>query len=328
MSYYDSEDDSSSEEESSSVSDESYNADESSEYSCELAFKSVADFQFCMFQTYGYAHDANDDAICHEMTQVGWMKGFRLFSRFLKHKTGCDIGKFLSIKHPFDTGYDDTGCLPYAKNGKSRIHIHKIFDYEDAKRSTLVASVNEDLSFRAVIKSDDGFYLVISEDRAPTFKRRMRLSYFHSSWLQITEDCHFAHQIERTWTDDLRTCRKSIPAQFKKKSRPLVYLNCKDQERHQKVSESNRNVHGTQNDLPADKAPVAPKYSTKHKKSSGRKRRRIQKLLPKTINKKVNLKNSINSIRKKLPHKPAKLSKEYYNEVKPAPIGDILVPVH
>ncbi|KAI1713050.1 hypothetical protein Ddc_12142 [Ditylenchus destructor] len=330
MSNYDSEDDSSSEEK-----DEWYkrpkSTDESSEswgyysggyHRCKLPFKSVADFQWCLFKAYDYGHVVNDVEECHKVTQVGWKKGFHLFSRFLKHKTGCDVEKFLSKKHPFDARHDDTGCLHYAKNGKSRIHIHKMYDYDDAEWSTIDVRVNEDLSFRAAIRSNNGFHrTVISEKRVPKFKRRMRLSSYHN-WLRITEDCHFARHIDRTWKNDRRTCRKLIPVRFKKKSKPPEYAKCKDKSRHQKASESNEN--GKQ--IPAGN--VFPMKSMTHIKSM--KKKLPQKKLPKTINKKSIFKNAVKGIQKKAVQKPTKLTKQNDNEVKQksAPIGDRLGPDH
>ncbi|KAI1713049.1 hypothetical protein Ddc_12141 [Ditylenchus destructor] len=188
MSYYHSEVDSSSEEESTSLSDEWYKSPKSTDESLKSSSRSyesdrhkgfekyhdhsckphligsLVDFQWCVFLIYGYEIDDVDyyDEECPVMEQVHWKKGFRLFSRFLKHQSGCDIGKFLSSKNHFDTVHDDTGCLRYTKDRKSRIHIHKKFHGDSQSMeseygmSTMDVSVNEDLNFRAVITSYHG----------------------------------------------------------------------------------------------------------------------------------------------------------------------------
>ncbi|KAI1699476.1 hypothetical protein DdX_17304 [Ditylenchus destructor] len=348
MSFYDSKADLSSEKESSSLSDESYNTDESSESSnvsyeygrfnrlesCKPhLIESVPNFQFCVFETYGFGYNVDDDEECHEMVQVGWMKGFRLISHFLKHQTGCDLDKFLSLKHPFDTRHDDTGCLHYAKDDpyQTRLHIHKKFhgqDSDDDEMSTIDVRVKDDLSFRAAIMHSGMFRIFLSEKRVPTFLRRIYLRIHHSSWLELSQDCDHTRGKLRNWRDDRRACRKHqhVPARgFKKKSNPPAYAKCNHGSDHLKVRESNRKVHGKQNESPVNN--VYPKKNMKRKKNTVRKISQKKKL-PKPINKR--LKNAVKSIRKKVVPNPAKLPKENDDKVKqnPAPVGDQLFPGH
>ncbi|KAI1713051.1 hypothetical protein Ddc_12143 [Ditylenchus destructor] len=321
MSTYDSADDSSSEEskESSYSSDEWYKCDKLQRSLNIHLFihtpepiRNFERFQWCLFYTYGWQSYVGGDEECHEKLQFGWEKAFDLVSGFLQHETGCNIKTFLSLKHPFghDSGDDDTGCLQYAKDRKSRIHIHKKFlnygtPFGDINGlSTIDVTVNEDLNFKAVIRSHHGRYLInLTEKRVPIFKRQMRLRRSllgkTTSLLYFTQDCHLVRGTFRKWRDERRECRIKTGSGFKKKSIPPAYAKCKN--------------------------------SARHKKSVIRKKRLPHKTkLPKTINKMPILKHSVKSIQKEVVQNPAKLLQENDNEEKqkPAPIGDTLGPVH